>query len=449
MTRLVRAPLSLARKRIRATMNKWNIFNALTWRKNRFSPNTQYRQVFFAKQEARSYHGDRLTETQFRNHFRGDLPTVSPLRSQNRGDEAEIPHAMQTFIGLERRLDFAVWRSLFASSLRQAAVFILRGGVKVNGVKIRAPGYILHPGDLFSVEPSRVLYALGRPKPSLQNAVELTNRNIRKFNKYLAKCRANPEKMWNLREKRRRRHHIYHDRQSKKLEKRADALSKHLKKEMDSEMALVKPLAVLSSVLQDSNPSGVAKTVHNLVKGAFPENQDLQSLAEKYYSHNEPLPHRSDVRKLVDQLVKERRDKIRESYQLRITESKSGVPYDPKWVERLPEPVPEVKSDIAYEELANTKVPLPYSSTGKIYGLSEPKKPWFTPWSPRQFLAPMSILPHHIEVDHETCHAVYLRDPVGRPGHSEVISPFSNDMHERAYLWYVFRRRKNLPPVRR
>lgn len=448
MTRLVRAPLSLARKRIRSSMNKWNIFNALTWRKNRFSPNTQYRQVFFAKQETRSYHGDRLTETQFRNHFRGDLPTVSPLRSQRKGDEAEIPHAMQTFIGLERRLDFAVWRSLFASSLRQAAVFILRGGVRVNGVKIRAPGYILHPGDMFSVEPSRVLYALGRPKPSLSDAVALTNRSIRKFNHYLSECRANPEKMWSLREKRRRRHHVYSERFSKKSGRRAEATVKGLKEEMNTEMDRVKPLSVLSGVLQDANPSGIAKTIHNLVQGAFPEEQSLSNHAEKYYAHDMPLPHRSDVRKLVDQLVKERQHEIREDFQRRIVESSQGPTYDPKWVERLPEPIPEVKSDLSSEELSDVKVPLPYSPTGKLYGLSEPQKPWFTPWSPRQFLAPMAILPHHIEVDHETCHAVYLRDPVGRPGHSEVISPFSNDMHERAYLWYVFRRRKNLPPVR-
>lgn len=75
------------------------------------------------------------------------------------------------------------------------------------------------------------------------------------------------------------------------------------------------------------------------------------------------------------------------------------------------------------------------------YGLQDPSKSYFTPWTPRTFLAPFAILPHHIEISFKTCTAVYLRDPVTRDGHTEVISPLPLIFHEEAYRFYVRRRK--------
>lgn len=47
------------------------------------------------------------------------------------------PYMQMTFAPLERRLDTAVFRALFASSVRQARQFIIHGAVKVNGKKVR------------------------------------------------------------------------------------------------------------------------------------------------------------------------------------------------------------------------------------------------------------------------------------------------------------------------
>ena len=38
---------------------------------------------------------------------------------------------------LERRLDTAIYRAMFASSARQAREFVVHGWVKVNGKKVR------------------------------------------------------------------------------------------------------------------------------------------------------------------------------------------------------------------------------------------------------------------------------------------------------------------------
>ena len=46
------------------------------------------------------------------------------------------PTMQMTFAPLERRLDTAIFRALFASSVRQARQFVVHGAVKVNGKKV-------------------------------------------------------------------------------------------------------------------------------------------------------------------------------------------------------------------------------------------------------------------------------------------------------------------------
>jgi hypothetical protein len=46
------------------------------------------------------------------------------------------PYMAMTFAPLERRLDVAIFRALFASSTREARMFVVHGGVKVNGKKV-------------------------------------------------------------------------------------------------------------------------------------------------------------------------------------------------------------------------------------------------------------------------------------------------------------------------
>jgi ribosomal protein S4 len=56
------------------------------------------------------------------------------------GDETyenrPIPYTHMAFAPLERRLDVAIFRALFASSARQARQFVIHGAVTVNGQKV-------------------------------------------------------------------------------------------------------------------------------------------------------------------------------------------------------------------------------------------------------------------------------------------------------------------------
>lgn len=48
------------------------------------------------------------------------------------------PHMQMTFAPLERRLDVAIFRAMFASSTRQARQFVIHGYVTVNGKKVKS-----------------------------------------------------------------------------------------------------------------------------------------------------------------------------------------------------------------------------------------------------------------------------------------------------------------------
>ncbi|KAA8912931.1 hypothetical protein TRICI_003313 [Trichomonascus ciferrii] len=459
-----------------------------------------FQQQWSAKQETRAYHGEKLTETQFRNIFKGELNAVNPLKSTKVIEEEgvtqeETPWALQTYLAIERRLDTAVFRSFFASSPRQAAQFIVKGQVRVNGIKIKQPGYELKPGDVFSVDPEHVLFALGRKKPSVKESVTLVNRQIKKYNNYLARCRKYPETMWRLRQNHRRKHVIFNKHYTKRQAKRNAAWNQMVNKEMNKEIDDVTPVRVLEGILRNEPyfdkhgtlpyPQGVhlnkSLSVFSLVTGkrtnanananeekevekekqkqdeANKESQEdassletadearVKELVGRYYGKNESSPsNKSDVKQLVQDIIKAQQEDIRKQHTSRLRgENDVNEKYDPSWVNRLPEKIEPIDPAQAEEDPASVKVQLPFSN-GKLYGLSDPKKGYFTPWNPRPFLAPFAVLPHHIEISFKTCHAVYLRDPVARPGHSEIITPFPLDMHERAYMFYIRKRRKYL-----
>lgn len=53
--------------------------------------------------------------------------------------EGLTPYMNMTFAPQERRIDVAIFRAMFASSVRQARQFVVHGAVKVNGQKVSGP----------------------------------------------------------------------------------------------------------------------------------------------------------------------------------------------------------------------------------------------------------------------------------------------------------------------
>ena len=51
----------------------------------------------------------------------------------------KTPYMNMIYAPVERRLDTAIFRAMFASSTRQARQFVVHGYAKVNGKKVQSP----------------------------------------------------------------------------------------------------------------------------------------------------------------------------------------------------------------------------------------------------------------------------------------------------------------------
>ena len=471
---------SLTRGRIRASFNKYNLFNLYKKTQPDFRSKTLYQQKWSAKQETRAYHGEYLTEGRWSTLFQSKLDSVAQLDASLRGDGAKIertPYPLQTFAALEKRLDVALFRAMFASSVRQARQFILHGNVWVNGLKIKHPGYVLKPGDMFHVRVDKVLEALGAKKPSLSEAVKVDKVQVLLWNKYVKNAKENPRKVW---EEKMAKYQNLPEGSPKKLGllKYIEGYNKNLRNAEHDELTKLTPKKLLIDILKvqrdrpDDSTSVSARDFQKVVDkdeklceevfncynslnktGEISweslhkmTDEELSVLADHLMSFppemkdrlsdNSKILIRSAVKGISD-LSKVYADSIRAYYESKRANPDSNyIPYDPHWVDSL-RYHNKVDFDklLENEKLGSDSIKLPWQH--HVYGRQDPKKPYFTPWKPRPFLAPFAILPHHLEVSFKTCHAVYLRDPVARPGHSEVISPFDDSVHERAYMYYV------------
>jgi hypothetical protein len=67
-------------------------------------------------------------------------------------------------------------------------------------------------------------------------------------------------------------------------------------------------------------------------------------------------------------------------------------------------------------------------------------KPYRIPWRPRDYMAAFTFVPRYLEVNQKICSAIYLRHPVARPGLAEVPTPVSHETSQLAFNWYLRRR---------
>ncbi|KAL7272560.1 hypothetical protein RUND412_004613 [Rhizina undulata] len=327
---------TLKRVRVRQSWNKYNLYNLTRQQRPNTRSRTFFQQKFAAKQETRKYHGEHMTKRAWQSIFRHSLKAVMPMSSQalarfdgseqalGRGSGLEggrnskfasIPFMHQMFAPMERRLDIAVFRAMFASSARQARQFVVHGFVKVNGKKMKYPSYMLNPGDIFSVDPERVLFATGAPK----NKPKVSKKSAAKT-----------------------------EGESSEASEKAEVEAKE-----EPAQAEAKPLRIQIKCKEESAEEA--------------ETGDAE--VESKPSMNKP----------------------------------SGTEEDPT-------------------------NPLDLS------------KPYATPWRPRDYMSPFAFIPRYLEVNHNICHAVYLRHPMARPGSSEVPTPFTHETLQLAYNWFLRRR---------
>ena len=323
------------------------------------------------------------------------------------------PYLSNVYAQMERRLDTAIFRALFASSTRQARQFVVHGDVKVNGKMMIYPGYQLNPGDMFQVEPDRVMFATGAPKDSKERRA---GRRLRA--RVLKEKEANSETEGNEEDSESNPDTTQTPKAAAVEETTPEQETKERRASLQDLMKEAKAL------LDNPSPSLSAK-----------RKQDLRAF-QRTVRKAMPRAGSGSVEELDAQL----RD-----ITARLAQPNAPPPADEVKTSSLPaEEMPELSTPSLRGELESLKPDQLRTLRRALIEAKEnpmdPSKSYATPWRPREFMSAFAFVPRYLEVHPKVCAAVYLRHPVARPGLAEVPSPFPMETLSLAHTWYLRRR---------
>lgn len=259
------------------------------------------------------------------------------------------------------------------------------------------PGYQLNPGDMFQVEPERVMYATGASKDAEER------RATRQFRKKQSSSSDDPSP----------------ETESPPSSETTPAPTESEPPAPPSPQTTMKTLlAGAKSVLENRGNNLPAKRKKDL--------RVLQSILKRTLSRPTTLTDSIDAQIL----------EITSRLNLSPSAPTSGSPASsstPTDTSSLPPPVPAA---LGAADRALLRAALAEARENPI----DPSKPYATPWRPREFMSAFAFVPRYLEVHHRICSAVYLRHPVARPGLAEVPTPYPSETNALAYVWYLRRR---------
>ncbi|KAF2639660.1 alpha-L RNA-binding motif-containing protein [Massarina eburnea CBS 473.64] len=405
---------SLKKLRVRQDWSRWSLYSISQLKTQNVATRTYFQQKWTAKSMTRAYHGEQIREKKWKRQFKRNLPAVVPMdhkylarfdgseQAAGRGAGVDVqsqqsrpfmtPYMQMTYYPIERRLDTAIFRALFASSVRQARQFCVHGLVKVNGKKMPFPGYMLNPGDLFQVEPSSVMFATGAPKSRSSTA--------RKVAKEKASARA---------EEREKAPKLPPSTGPESLTTREEPTPTELKKHMQALIENVEDVLNEDVGAKDKQKfralrQQIKKSV-GLWKTASPESvstldKQFEFLRSAVDAKNDPAPSPRDASEGTSMISVEDQQKLKRAFE-------------------------KLKLETEHTSAWNKR---------------NAAAPYATPWRPRDYMTAFAFIPRYLEVNQNICAAVYLRHPVARPGLAEVPTPFHVETGQLAFNWYLRRR---------
>lgn len=288
------------------------------------------------------------------------------------------------------------------------------------------PGYLLNPGDMFSVDPESVLFATGARKKR--------------------KDTPGSTQTW-LRDAKGRT--ASHDKDARAVSAKTeeDAI---LKSEDDSETLAIAPEAQTDAkkalkslmlrarkILDESKTDLSGKRLRDL-------RDFTRSVRTTLSKHGSNLPEGDGLEKIADleKALSEITIKIPPDDAPRDAATAIDVSAPASASAPAPTPAssnPQASKPDAYSAKKDAEL-LAAALERARENPVDPSKPYATPWRPREYMSAFAFIPRYLEVNHNICSAVYLRHPVARPGLAEVPSPFGGDIMSLAFNWYLRRR---------
>lgn len=425
---------------------------------------TFFQQKWLAKSMARAYHNPHVREGTWTRMFDRRLPAVVPMNHQylaqfdgsemgagrgsgvdkqppmsllesRDGNDRErkekkvdkTPYMHMTFYPLERRLDTAIWRALFASSTKQARQFVTHGWVKVNGKKMIYPGYQLNPGDMFQVEPERVMFATGARKR--RKGSPISEQSMIKDAEAAKEARAAKAQ-----EEQENQDLDESDAGAATLESDEErhAMSTNPEDEVDGKKAMKNLITRAKRILEDSKRKLSGKRQQEL--RAF-----AQSVKKTLSKHGSGKGKDAETNEGADEVA---------DFEMALMEIMTKIPDDAKQAS-TPDPQqnetpsnPQMRDPSKADAYAARKDAelLAAALTRARENPIDHRLPYASPWKPRDFMSAFAFIPRFLEVNQNICSAVYLRHPVARPGLAEVPTPFAAETMALAFNWYLRRR---------
>lgn len=251
---------------------------------------------------------------------------------------------------------------------------------------MRYPGYLLNPGDMFQVEPERVMYATGAPK-------------------------------------------VIEKEQDKEEETEEKQEVEETKQETEEEVVDIErdPRDVLKDLLSQSKSILSAPRAGLTAK----RKQDLRA----FTSAVKRMLGRSKSSTILTDSLEAQFQEIQTQLKLTRENKKEGKSSLPDAQEKDTEPEEETTqlTDLEYNQLFGALTEMQENPIDET-------KPYATPWVPRDYMSAFACIPRYLEVNHNICAAVYIRHPVARPGLGEVPTPFPESLSGTAFAWYLRRR---------
>jgi ribosomal protein S4 len=290
-----------------------------------------------------------------------------------------------------------------------------------DALQMEYPGYLLNPGDMFSVEPERVLFATGMKKPIKQGGKS-------------KKAATEGEEATETQEE-----------ASEEAEAKDTAAEvaevESATKELDAAATPEQAKKALRSLMDR------AKRITTSAKGDLSGRRlkDLRKLSQnvrqamsKFGGRNgKDMPAADTIEELTSVL----------------TEITSKIPADVLPASEAPKKPSEGEGavlssnpqaqDPAKEDkfrIAKDALLLQQALQRARENPVDASKPYATPWRPRDYMSAFAFIPRYLEVNQNVCSAVYLRHPVARPGLAEVPTPISAESAGLAFNWYLRRR---------
>lgn len=305
---------------------------------------------------------------------------------------------------------------------------------------MRYPGYLLNPGDMFQVDPERVMFATGAPKSKTERRETRLER--RKGESKGEDAEAKAEGAEESAEKGAEEGAAEGEGEKESAEvKAAEAKEEELDTRETLKRLMTQAKSVMSSDKSDlpakrkQELRGFQKAVRRVLSRSESSNILTGNLETQF----------SELLTLLKTKPAAKPSKDKASRAATETEAADPETEDAQPGEKLTEAFQKAAenrteevdtSELSDDEVDTLKRALVQMRDNPI----DSSKPYATPWRPRDYMSAFAFIPRYLEVNQNICAAVYLRHPVARPGFSEVPSPFSEGINTAAFTWYLRRR---------